>query len=182
MSTTTTTAAKDQARRLRADLAAAGHTVSHALALELVAHVHGARDWNTFAARADLPAPPARAPHAGPAVPVLRTVSVPRALAFYVDYLGFTLDWEHRFSPGLPLYVQVSRSDVVLHLSEHHGDGSPHAVVWIPVRDVRTLRAELLAHADVPLRPGVDEDRPGGPTMDLVDPDGNVLRLAEVRA
>jgi catechol 2,3-dioxygenase-like lactoylglutathione lyase family enzyme len=174
----TTAAAKAQARRLRDDLGAAGITVPHALALELVAHAHGARDWNTFAARA-ASTPDGVRPAVGPGVPVLRMSSARVTLPFYVDYLGFTVDWEHRFEPGLPLYVQVSRSGLVLHLSEHHGDGSPHTVVWTPVTDVRALRAELLAHTDVPLRPGVDEDSPGGPTMEVVDPDGNVLRFAQ---
>ena len=35
----------------------------------------------------------------GPAVPVLRIFDVPRAVEFYCDYLGFTLDGEHRFEP-----------------------------------------------------------------------------------
>ena len=43
--------AKAQARTLRRALAASGHTVSHAEALELVAHQNGARDWNTLNAR-----------------------------------------------------------------------------------------------------------------------------------
>lgn len=168
--------AKKQARRLRSDLAAAGFDVPHGLALELVAHLHGARDWNTFAAQADRR--DAR-PSAGPAVPVLRMFSAQVTLPFYVDYLGFTVDWEHRFAPGLPLYAQVSRSQLVLHLSEHHGDGSPHTVVWAPVADVYRLRDELHAHRDARQRPGVDADSPGGPTMEVIDPDGNVLRFAQ---
>lgn len=43
---------KQQARRLRQDLAHSGHAISHALALEKVAHLWGARDWNTLAAAA----------------------------------------------------------------------------------------------------------------------------------
>ncbi len=175
----TTAAAKAQARRLREDLATLGLAVPHARALELVAHLHGARDWNTFVALAEPAHEAATDQQAGPAVPVLRMHSARVALPFYRDYLGFRLDWEHRFEPGTPLYAQVSRSDVVLHLSEHHGDGSPHTVVWVPVTDVHRLRAELLAHTDVPLRPGVDEDSPGGPTMEVIDPDGNVLRFAQ---
>ena len=43
---------KQQARRLRQDLVASGHEVSHAQALEKVAHIWGARDWNTLVASA----------------------------------------------------------------------------------------------------------------------------------
>ena len=40
-----------------------------------------------------------------PAIPVLRIFSVDKAREFYMDFLGFSLDWEHRFSPDLPLYM-----------------------------------------------------------------------------
>lgn len=43
---------KSQAKRLRADLAAQGNTITHAQALETIAHQWGARDWNTLAAQA----------------------------------------------------------------------------------------------------------------------------------
>ncbi|MCV2887602.1 glyoxalase superfamily protein [Ruegeria aquimaris] len=43
---------KAQAKRLREKLRDAGTGLSHAQALELVAHQHGARDWNTLVARA----------------------------------------------------------------------------------------------------------------------------------
>lgn len=43
--------AKSQAKALRASLAAQGTTITHARALELVAHQNGARDWNTLQAK-----------------------------------------------------------------------------------------------------------------------------------
>lgn len=43
--------AKSQAKALRASLATQGTSISHAQALELVAHQHGARDWNTLHAQ-----------------------------------------------------------------------------------------------------------------------------------
>ena len=113
----------------------------------------------------------------GAGVPVLRVMSAAVALPSYVDYLGFELDWEHRFEAGAPLYVQVSRSQAVLHLSEHHGDGSPNGVVWLPVADVVGLHRELLGRPNAPVRPGLDADAPGGPTIQVTDPYGNVLRF-----
>ncbi|MEU7305209.1 glyoxalase superfamily protein [Streptomyces sp. NPDC007206] len=175
MTSTHTDHAKKLAKLLREDLAAAGIEIPHGLALELIAHQLGATDWNVLAAVAGRSSVPA----ISPAVPVLRVMSVAQVLPFYLDYLGFTLDWEHRFAPGLPLYVQVSRSAAVLHLSEHHGDGSPHGVAWFPVRDVSALHEELLARPNAPMRPGIDLDAPGGPTMQVTDPNGNILRFAQ---
>jgi catechol 2,3-dioxygenase-like lactoylglutathione lyase family enzyme len=42
-------------------------------------------------------------------VPLLRIFDVAKACEFYVEYLGFRVDWEHRFEPTAPLYMQVSR-------------------------------------------------------------------------
>lgn len=51
-------ALKAQARRLRAKLSDAGQPISHAAALEAVAHQWGLRDWNTLSALAqDTPTP-----------------------------------------------------------------------------------------------------------------------------
>lgn len=38
-------------------------------------------------------------------IPVLRIFSVEKAREFYIDFLGFTLDWENRFEEAAPLYM-----------------------------------------------------------------------------
>ena len=37
-----------------------------------------------------------------PAIPILRIYGVAKAKEFYIDFLGFTLDWEHRFDDNAP--------------------------------------------------------------------------------
>lgn len=107
-------------------------------------------------------------------VPVLRTFSGPEARRFYLDFLGFTLDWEHRFEDGLPLYQQVSGEGCVLHLSEHHGDATPGSTVRIEVADVRRLQRRLADSPVYPLRPGVSEEA-WGDDLVVPDPFGNRL-------
>jgi hypothetical protein len=52
-------ALKAQAKRLRQSLTAEGNFISHSEALELLAHQHGYRDWNTLhAAAGNRPASP----------------------------------------------------------------------------------------------------------------------------
>ncbi|WP_067675324.1 glyoxalase superfamily protein [Nocardia miyunensis] len=38
-------------------------------------------------------------------IAVLRIYDVAKAYQFYCDYLGFSVDWEHRVDPGAPLYA-----------------------------------------------------------------------------
>ena len=59
-----------------------------------------------------------------------------KAKEFYVDFLGFTIDWEHRFEGVSPVYMQVSRGNLVLHLSEHYGDCCPGSTVYVPTTGV----------------------------------------------
>ncbi|GCD33716.1 glyoxalase [Streptomyces chrestomyceticus JCM 4735] len=112
-------------------------------------------------------------------VPVLRVFDVAKAHAFYLGYLGCAVDWEHRFTPDLPLYTQVSRGGLVLHLSEHHGDGTPGSVVYAELSGVRALHAELTAK-DYPFqKPGLEEDAEIGLSLTVTDPFGNQLRFNE---
>ena len=111
-------------------------------------------------------------------VPILRMFSVEKAREFYVDWLGFAVDWEHRFDPQAPLYMQVSRAGLVLHLSEHHGDCSPGATVFVHMTGLTDLLAELAAKPYRYYRPGI-EPVPWGRQIQLTDPFGNRLRLNE---
>ena len=109
-------------------------------------------------------------------VPVLRMFDAGKAEEFYVGYLGMNIDWKHRFDPSAPLYLQVSRGDLVLHLSEHHGDGTPGTVVYIETTDVADLHAELRDKEYRHLDPVLDTDEIGAHLW-LVDPFGNTLRF-----
>jgi catechol 2,3-dioxygenase-like lactoylglutathione lyase family enzyme len=112
------------------------------------------------------------------AVPILRIFDEGKAREFYVDYLGMRVDWEHRFDERAPLYLQVSRDELVLHLSEHHGDGTPGTIVYVEVAGVKELHAELAARGYRYLRPGLETDEIGT-MLELLDPFGNRLRLNE---
>ena len=110
-----------------------------------------------------------------PPIPVLRIFDAALAKRFYVDWLGFTIDWEHRFGPDFPLYVQISRDAVVLHLTEHYGDCSPGAKVFVNVDDVDALHRELSERPNPNMRPGVEVAPWNAKVMDVTDPFGNRL-------
>lgn len=107
--------------------------------------------------------------------PILRIFDEAKARQFYVGFLGFQVDWEHRFEPGLPLYLQVSRDGCVLHLSEHHGDCCPGAAMRIEVDDIDAYHAELAAKDYGYARPGIDDMPWGSRDMPVTDPFGNRL-------
>ncbi len=112
-------------------------------------------------------------------IPILRIFDVTKAREFYVDYLGGTVDWEHRFGEHMPLYLQVSRGAMCLHLTEHHGDATPGSAVLLQVQDVDALLAELRAKPYRFLNPSVEIAPWNAKLMTLMDPFGNRLRFNE---
>jgi catechol 2,3-dioxygenase-like lactoylglutathione lyase family enzyme len=87
--------------------------------------------------------------------PILRILDETKAKKFYVAFLGFKIDWEHR-AEG-PLYMQISLGECVLHLSEHDGDASPGAAIKLHTDKVEEYVEELVAKV---YPPGVAEQYP----------------------
>ena len=112
-------------------------------------------------------------------IPILRMFSVEKAREFYVDWLGFTVDWEHRFDPAAPLYMQISRGGVVLHLSEHHGDGTPGSAVFVDMTGLAELHREIMAKSYKYMRPDIQRTPWNTSEMTLTDPFNNRLSLNE---
>ena len=115
----------------------------------------------------------------GKTTPILRIFDERKAREFYVDFLGFEVDWEHRFEPGLPLYMQVSKDGCVLHLSEHHGDASPGAAMRIETTDLDAFQAELASRHYKYARPGIEDMPWGTRDMSVKDPFGNRLTFTD---
>jgi len=113
--------------------------------------------------------------------PILRIFDYDKAAAFYQHWLGFRVDWEHR-PANAPAYLQVSRGDVVLHLTEHHGDCTPGARVFIDdFTGLAALHTALSAQAYHYNRPSLDTPSydPTATEMTVIDPFGNRLTFVE---
>ena len=112
-------------------------------------------------------------------IPVLRIFDYAKAIEFYINWLGFAIDWEHRFEDDMPLYMQVSKDDIVLHLSEHHGDCSPGAKVFIEYSGLKAYHSLLSEKQYKYNRPGLEQAPWNATTMEITDPFGNKLLFSE---
>lgn len=114
--------------------------------------------------------------------PILRIFDYPKALEFYCDWLGFTIDWEHRLEADSPVYLQVTNKDITLHLSEHSGDASPGARIFIDdYKDLRSYHEQLIAKKYKYNRPGIDTPFYDETALEMtvIDPFRNQLTFVE---
>ena len=115
----------------------------------------------------------------GKPIPAIRIFDEAKAREFYLDFLGFKIDFEHRFGENFPLFMQVSRDDCVLQLSEHHGGASPGAGVLVQVQEIRELRDELIGKNYKYAHPELETKEWGATEMSVVDPFSNTLTFSQ---
>lgn len=110
-------------------------------------------------------------------IPQFRITDARRSLAFYREGLGFTVDWEHRFEPGFPVFMQMTRNGQSIYLTEHAGDCEVGGAAYFIVADVDAYYSDFAAQGIIHIHP--PEDTPWGTReMVVIDPDGNRLRFA----
>ena len=105
---------------------------------------------------------------------------VDRAIAFYVDQVGFNLDYDHKVSPDLR-FVQLTPRGSACSIAIGVGltTAEPGSVVGmqVVVDDADAARADLVEH-------GVDasevEDYPWGRFTFFADPDGNRWAVQQI--
>ena len=102
-------------------------------------------------------------------VPILHAKDAHKTAKWYAR-LGFKIEGEHQFAPGMPYYLFLGREGIHLHLSEHKGDAKIGTLMYFYIHDVDSIAAEF----------GVKViDQPWCREVQLTDPDGNRLRIGE---
>ena len=112
-------------------------------------------------------------------IPTLRFYDVAKTREFYIDYLGFTVEFEHRFQDNAPLFMGVVRGDAKIFLSEHHGDGTPGAHIVIETDGVDELLAELKAKNYKYFNPSIQEQEWGTRDITVYDGCNNHITFSE---
>jgi catechol 2,3-dioxygenase-like lactoylglutathione lyase family enzyme len=109
-------------------------------------------------------------------MPTLRITDYERSKAFYVEGLGFQIDWEHRFEPHFPVFMQVSRDEMAFFLTQHKGDCPAGGLLHLYVPDVDAWHAEFVGRG-IAIHEPPNQSLPGLRDMTIIDPDGNKLRI-----
>ena len=112
-------------------------------------------------------------------IPIMRIFDEDKAKEFYLGFLGMHLDWEHRFEPDTPIYIQVSRGNLVFHLSEHSGDCTPGSKVFVNTDELEKLHEEITSKGYKYNRPAITTAPWGDRVMEVVDPFSNKVLFNE---
>lgn len=106
--------------------------------------------------------------------PVLRVTSASASFPFYVQGLGFTVDWEYRHEPNFPVFAQLTREDQSIFLTEHADDCQIGGAIYFAVPDVdechQAFQAAGVVHTDSPQDTAWKTRE-----VSVTDPDGNRL-------
>jgi catechol 2,3-dioxygenase-like lactoylglutathione lyase family enzyme len=172
--------AESMAQVLRDGLKADGVELPDSRCLDLIAREFGYDDWSVMAAKIAAAKDPGGFAF-GAVTPSIRIFDAAKAKEFYLGYLGFKTDWEHRFDDNAPLYTQISRAGLILHLSEHHGDGTPGSSFIVTMTGLEANHRELSAKGYGHWRAGLVESEWEGLTLQVVDPFNNRIRFREAR-
>ncbi|WP_406699674.1 glyoxalase superfamily protein [Singulisphaera sp. Ch08] len=112
-------------------------------------------------------------------IPLLRIFDVGKAKDFYVNFLGFSIDWEHRFDDDSPMYIQISIGNLVLHLTEHHGDCCPGSTVFVWMTGLEEFHRKVTSKGYKFMRPGIETTFYYTRSVEVIDPFGNRIRFNE---
>ncbi|MBZ4188283.1 glyoxalase superfamily protein [Niabella beijingensis] len=112
-------------------------------------------------------------------IPVLRIFDYDKAIEFYVGWLGFKINFEHTFHEGAPRYIEVERDGILLHLSEHHGDGTPGTHVFVWCTGLKAFHSELINKPYKYNRPGLEETFYDAWCVTVNDPFNNRISFNE---
>ncbi|MFJ7922281.1 glyoxalase superfamily protein [Lysinibacillus fusiformis] len=112
-------------------------------------------------------------------IPIFRIFNDEKAKEFYLTFLGFALDWEHQFEDDLPLYMQISYGNCIIHLSAHHGDCCPGSAIRIEVENLELLHSNLILKKYKYTRPGIQTTPWNSQEVCIGDPFGNRIVFFE---
>ena len=112
-------------------------------------------------------------------IPIIRIFDEEKANDFYLRFLGMKLDWDHRFEDGFPIYMQVSKGNLIFHLSEHSGDCTPGCKIFVNVSELDQLFKEVSSTSYKYSKPEIETAPWGSRTFTVTDPFSNKILFNE---
>ncbi len=75
--------------------------------------------------------------------------------------------------------MQVSRGDLLLHLTGHHGDCCPGSTIFVWMTGIEEFHREITSKGYTHMRPGIETTFYDAKCVEVIDPFGNRIRFNE---
>ncbi|NQY31232.1 MAG: VOC family protein [Flavobacteriaceae bacterium] len=111
-------------------------------------------------------------------IPTFRITNYEKAIGFYIDLLGFNIDWEHKFGETEPIYMQISKNGLVIHLSENVRFKTG-VIIFVETKGIEKFRENILNTKNENLIPEILTTNWNTKQLEIEDPFGNLLRFNE---
>ena len=97
----------------------------------------------------------------------------------YYNYIifsnyGYIIN-SYKFADNFPSYLQISKDDCIIHLTEHFGDASPHSAIRIYWENLTLLHTELEAKHYQFAKPQIEKTDWETLELSMTDPFSNRL-------
>ncbi len=112
------------------------------------------------------------------AIPTFGISDYQTAFEYYISFLGFVIDWEHRFGQTDPVYMQISRNGLTLHLSENKRFGT-NVIVFVETKKLNEFHKEIQNKTPTIKLPDILRTNWQTLQLEMIDPFGNLLRFNE---
>lgn len=112
------------------------------------------------------------------AIPTFRILNYQTAIDFYIGFLGFKIDWEHRFGKNEPVYMQISKNGLILHLSANKRFET-NVIVFVETKELKAFHKELKSKSLEKQLPNILQTSWQTLQLEITDPFGNLLRFNE---
>jgi uncharacterized glyoxalase superfamily protein PhnB len=111
-------------------------------------------------------------------IPTFRITDYKKAIDFYVDFLEFSIDWKHRFAETEPVYMQISKNGLVLHLTENKRFKTG-VIIFVETKGIEEFYATIKNNKSEKLNTDITTTNWNTKQLEIEDPFGNLLRFNE---
>ncbi len=111
-------------------------------------------------------------------MPIFKISDYNKAVQFYVDWLGFKIDWQLEKKEENSIYLQISKGKITLHLTNNTSDNSP-GKAFVEVEGVQRYYQQLVGKKVPFEKPVLGQSAWSELSMEVTDPFGNKLLFSE---
>lgn len=112
-------------------------------------------------------------------IPILKVIDVIRAKEFYVDIMGFKVEWEKRFDEKSSIHMILSYKHIILYFTGYDDVAASESSVFIEFSGLKKYHGFLMERKTEYMITDLNMTPWESLNMEVIDPFGNKLLFCE---